>query len=215
MKHVGLYLIASAGAMMAALSATAGPTHARETAAAAAISAKIAYCQDCHGAAGQGYYGYFPIPRLAGQQTLYIKNQLQAFVERRRTNNIMFSVAHVLNAPMIDALAARFHSLNPPPLGLGSKALAATGKEIFQEGLPDANIAACSACHGPEALGHDQIPRLAGQLYPYVVRELMNWGTERGQNTAKPDTSATMLPIAHSLSRRQMEAVAAYVSNLK
>jgi cytochrome c553 len=116
---------------------------------------------------------------------------------------------------MIDALAARFHSFNPPPLGNGSKTLAATGKEIFQEGLPEANIAACAACHGPEALGHDQIPRLAGQLYPYVVRELANWGTERGQNTAKPDTSTTMLPIAHSLNRREMEAVAAYVSNLK
>lgn len=179
------------------------------------VDAKIGYCQDCHGPSGQGYYGYFPIPRLAGQQTQYIKNQLQAFIEHRRTNDIMFNVAHVLSPAMISTLAERFHSFNPPPLGGAPRPLLATGKEIFQDGLPDVNIAACAACHGPEAYGHDQIPRLAGQLYPYVVRELANWGTERGQNTAKPDTSATMLPIAHSLNRRQMEAVATYVSTLK
>ena len=91
----------------------------------------------------------------------------------------------------------------------------ATGKEIFQDGVPDANIAACAACHGPDAMGHEQIPRLAGQLYSYVVKELADWGTERGQNPAKPDTSAIMLPIAHSLNKRQIEAVAAYVSSLK
>lgn len=215
MKHISLYCSAFTGVALAAAFATTARARVTEGASAAAISAKIAYCQDCHGLKGQGYYGYFPIPRLAGQQTLYIKNQLQAFVERRRTNNIMFNVAHVLSPPMIDALAARFRSFNPPPLSGSSKSFAATGREIFQDGLPDANIAACAACHGPDALGHDQIPRLAGQLYPYVVRELANWGTERGQNTAKPDTSATMLPIAHSLNRRQMEAVAAYVSSLK
>ena len=61
----------------------------------------------------------------------------------------------------------------------------------------------------------EQIPRLAGQLYWYVIKELGIWGTERGQNPAKPDTSATMRPIAHSLNKPQMEAVAAYVSSLK
>jgi len=81
--------------------------------------------------------------------------------------------------------------------------------------VPDANIAACAACHGPQASGTGQIPRLAGQLYPYVIKELMNWGKERGQNPTVPDTSAIMSPVAHSLSRSQIEAVAAYVSYLK
>ena len=59
------------------------------------------------------------------------------------------------------------------------------------------------------------IPRLAGQLYPYVIKELVNWGKERGQNPAKPDTSAIMSPVAHSLTRTQIDAVAAFVSYLK
>jgi len=33
--------------------------------AKSAVEAKLAYCQDCHGLTGQGYRGFFPIPRLA------------------------------------------------------------------------------------------------------------------------------------------------------
>src|SRR6516164_5490572 len=61
------------------------------------LHAKMAYCENCHGVSAQGFHGYYSIPRLAGQQPEYIKNQLEAFVERRRTNNIMFNVAHVLS----------------------------------------------------------------------------------------------------------------------
>ena len=32
------------------------------------VQAKLGYCKDCHGPSAQGYRGYFPIPRLAGQQ---------------------------------------------------------------------------------------------------------------------------------------------------
>jgi cytochrome c553 len=184
-------------------------------AATAGVQAKIAYCKDCHGPSAQGYYGYFPIPRLAGQQTEYLENQLRAFIEHRRTNNIMFNVAHALSPGMISALAANFKSLNPKPLGGAPARPMAMGKKIFEDGVPDANVAACAACHGPDATGSGQIPRLAGQLYPYVIKELVNWGKERGQNPARPDTSLIMSPVAHSLTRAQIEAVAAYVSNLR
>ena len=176
---------------------------------------KLGYCKDCHGPSAQGYSGFFPIPRLAGQQTEYIENQLRAFVEHRRTNNIMFNVAHTLSPAMISALAANFRSLNPAPIGGAPKQLVATGKKIFEDGVPDANVAACAACHGPDATGSGQIPRLAGQLYPYMIKELVNWGKERGQNPAKPDTSTIMSPVAHSLTYPQIEAVAAFVSYLK
>jgi len=179
------------------------------------VQAKLSYCKDCHGPSAQGYRGYFPIPRLAGQQPSYLENQLQAFIEHRRTNNVMFNVAHSLSPSMVAALAANFHSLNPPPIGGAPQRLVATGRKIFQDGMPDVNIAACAACHGPDATGSEQIPRLAGQLYPYVIKELTNWGKERGQNPARPDISAVMSPVAHSLNKEQIEAVAAYVSTLR
>ncbi len=127
----------------------------------------------------------------------------------------MFNVAHSLSPAMISALTTKFRDLKPKPLGGAPKELIVAGKKIFEDGIPDANIAACAACHGPDATGSGQIPRLAGQLYPYVINELMNWGKERGQNPAKPDTSAIMSPVAHSLAKPQIEAVAAYVSSLK
>ena len=187
----------------------------RHAASSGSVQAKLSYCKDCHGPSAQGYRGYFPIPRLAGQQTEYLENQLRAFIEHRRTNNVMFNVAHALSPSVISALAASFRSLDPPPVGGAPQQLVAEGKRIFEDGVPDANVAACAACHGPDATGKGEIPRLAGQLYPYLTKELTNWGKERGQNRAKPDTSAIMSPVAHSLTQSQIEAVAAYVSYLK
>jgi cytochrome c553 len=178
------------------------------------LQAKIEYCTDCHGVSGRGYHGYFTMPRLAGQQPEYVENQLRAFLERRRTNPVMFNVAHSLNPSMLSALAAHFKELNPAPLGGGPRGSVATGKAIFQDGIPEDNIPACSACHGPEAKGDGKIPRLAGQLFPYTVKALTNWSRERGQGAGKYDTSATMAPIAHNLSPSQITAIAAYLSYL-
>jgi cytochrome c553 len=206
-------------ALQAALLAGAVVCPARaddpRAASGGSVQAKLSYCKDCHGPSAQGYRGFFPIPRLAGQQIEYLENQLRAFVEHRRTNNVMFNVAHALSPSMISALAADFRELNPPPVGGAPRQLAAEGKRIFEDGVPDANVAACAACHGPDASGTGEIPRLAGQLYPYLIKELTNWGKERGKNPAKPDTSSIMSPVAHSLTKAQTEAVAAYVSSLK
>ena len=186
----------------------------RSSKARGGIQAKLDYCKDCHGRSAQGFHGYFPIPRLAGQQPEYLKNQLQAFIEHRRTNNIMFNVAHSLSPAMIETLAADFHALNPPPLGGGARRLPA-GEKIFQNGVPEANVAACAACHGPQAQGIGEIPRLAGQLPDYLYNKLINWSKERGQNPTEPDISAVMSPVAHSLTKQQVEAVAAYLGDLR
>src|SRR5215469_201680 len=71
-----------------------------------ALQAKLAYCEECHGSSARGFHGYYPMPRLAGQQIEYLQNQLRAFVEHRRTNNIMFHVSRVLSPEMMEALAA-------------------------------------------------------------------------------------------------------------
>jgi cytochrome c553 len=179
------------------------------------VQAKLEYCETCHGLSGEGYHGYFAMPRLAGQQPRYIENQLRAFIERRRSNPVMFNVAQSLSPSMLAALADHFHALNPPPAGIGPQRLAASGKTIYEEGIPEANVAACFACHGLDARGQDEIPRLAGQLYPYLVKTLTGWEKERGQGGGNSDISAIMAPTAHNLTRSQIAAVAAYVSHLK
>jgi cytochrome c553 len=179
------------------------------------LKAKTDYCRTCHGVSAQGFRGAFPMPRLAGQQPEYLKNQLQAFIERRRTNPVMFNVAHVLSPPLLTALSTYFQELNPKPLGGGPKELAPAGKKIYEEGVPSAEVPPCASCHGPDAKGADAFPRLAGQLNDYIFRKLTNWDKERGQDKANPDTSAIMQPIAHNLNEAQIKAVAAYLSYLE
>ncbi len=180
----------------------------------AEFDAKVAYCKTCHGVSGQGFRGSFPMPRLAGQQPEYLQNQLQAFIDRRRTNPVMLNVAHVLSPSMVKALAGYFKDINPPPLGGGPKASVAEGKRIYQDGIASAEIPPCASCHGADAKGTDAFPRLAGQLPDYIFKKLVNWSKERGQDKAKPDNSEIMAPIAHNLTEAQVKAVAAYVSQL-
>jgi cytochrome c553 len=179
------------------------------------LQAKIQYCSSCHQPSGQGYRGATPIPRLAGQQTEYFENQLHAFIERRRVNDFMFKVVHSLSPAMLASLAAHFRDLNPKPIGGAPRKLVEAGKKIYEEGVPAANVAPCSACHGPDAKGNGPMPRLAGQLDTYVVKALVHWKEERGQDPAKPDTSAIMEPIAHGLTASQIAAVAAYLNYLE
>ena len=176
------------------------------------LGGKLGYCTDCHGPSGRGYRGFFVMPRLAGQTPEYLENQLRAFVEgtRQSHNGMIMSRVHGISPSMRSALAEEFADLNPRPYGRAPGGLAERSKQIYEEGIPDSNVPACSVCHGPDAKGKGPIPRLAGQLYPYTIKALTNWGRERGEAA----NSRVMQPIAHSLTRSEMEAVAAYFSTL-
>ena len=121
--------------VLATTSLFARASHAEDRAAATQtvapkdVQTKLAYCEVCHGVAAQGFRGYYPIPRLAGQQVEYLQNQLQAFIEHRRTNNIMFNVGHVLSWAMIAALTDDFRDLNPKPLGGAPKVLSTPARK--------------------------------------------------------------------------------------
>lgn len=181
------------------------------------VRTKVQYCTDCHGLSAQGWRGYYPIPRLAGQTSEYIENQLQAFVEGRREAHMALNMekVHEVSPAIRASLSTHFEELHAPSIDGGPQRLVDEGKKIFSEGIPDENIPACSACHGPEAMGSASNPRLAGQLYPYLVKELVNWSKERVQKPGAEDTSAVMVPIAQSLSKSRIEAVSAYLSHLK
>jgi len=175
------------------------------------VQAKIQFCKDCHGPAAQGYHGYLTMPRLAGQTPEYIELQLRAFAERTRDRGLFINMArtHGVSPSMRSALATHFRSLNPAPLDAGPGSLS-LGKTIYDDGLPESNVPACAACHGPDAKGEGVIPRLAGQLYSYTVGQLSNWGRQR-----KNESGAIMEPIAHGLTKSQIAAVSAYLSRQK
>ena len=179
------------------------------------LQGKIEYCTYCHGASGHGYGAFYTMPRLAGQTTEYFENQLQAYAERKRKNSIMYNVAHNLSPSMRTALASHFAELKAGNYNHGPSALAAEGKTIFQEGVPNDNVPACAACHGTEAQGFEQNPRLAGQLNSYLQKTLTNWNKERGHDADASDPASIMQPVARNLNKSQAAAVAAYLSSLK
>jgi cytochrome c553 len=171
----------------------------------------IRNCTWCHGSSAQGYT---PAPRLAGQRVLYMENQLASFRTHARNNpfskQYMWGAAASLSPQTVRDLAAYFSSLPTTTAGDGDHELAAFGRTIYQQGLPNANIAACVACHGPNAEGVAEIPRLGGLAYTYVKRRLQQWG-EGYHATAR----APMPRIASMLSRDQIEALASYLSFVK
>jgi cytochrome c553 len=184
------------------------------------LEAKIGYCKSCHGSSGQGFHGYYTAPRLAGQTVEYIENQYQAIKAHTRDDPpakmFMWPALGSVNPAMLRPLATHFSNLNSAPLGGAPRHLMAEGKKIYEEGLPDANVPACAACHGPDAKGADTTPRLAGQLYSYTIAQLKWWKKGfRSQDPTTAGTPNTMVQVASSLTDPQMAAVAAYLSYQK
>jgi cytochrome c553 len=176
-----------------------------------AESPAVKNCTWCHGTSAQGYT---PAPRLAGQRSQYLENQLAGFRTHARDNPLsqqyMWDAAANLSAQSARDLATYFSALPPKAAGDGNVELVATGRAIYQVGMPDANIAACVVCHGPNAEGVGQIPRLGGLAYSYLKRTLEQWG--QGYHTA---SGPPMPDIASKLSPNQIEALASYLSFVK
>jgi cytochrome c553 len=100
--------------------------------------------------------------------------------------------------------------LPPRAANDGVPNLVGVGRTIYQEGMPEANIVACVVCHGPNAEGVRDIPRLGGLDYSYLKRRLEQWN--QGYHAA---VGPPMISIASKLSDDQIEALASYLSFVK
>ena len=190
--------VALAGSALAAV-----PAHAESPA--------VRNCTWCHGALA---HGYSPAPGLAGQQYQYLANQLADFHTHSRDNpfskQYMWGAAENLSASSAHDLATYFSKLPPKPANDGDADLVVMGRAIYQEGMPDANIVACVVCHGPNAEGLGQIPRLGGLAYSYLKGRLEQWA--EGYNAA---AGPPMPDISRKLSAGQINALASYLSFIK
>ncbi len=188
---------------MACLTVSAAAGHAESLA--------IRNCTWCHGGSAQGYT---PAPRLAGQRPQYIEKQLMNFSAHTRDNPFsklyMWGAAANLSPGAARNLAVYFSTIPPKAANDGDRELATAGRAIYQEGIPDANIAACVACHGPNAQGVGEIPRLGGLAYTYLKRRLEQWG--QGYHAA---AGPPMPQIASKLSPQHIAALASYLSFIK
>ena len=177
-------------------------------AAAADDSASVRNCTWCHGTSGQGVS---TAPRLAGQRHQYIEKQLTNFSQHARDNpfsrQFMWGAVAALPSQSAHDLANYFATLTPKPANDGDRRLVAEGKTIYELGIPGSNVVSCLVCHGPNAEGVREIPRLGGLAYSYLKRRLAQWGEGYHAVGTYP-----MPRVGHSLSERDIDALASYLS---
>jgi cytochrome c553 len=107
-------------------------------------------------------------------------------------------------------LAIYFAALTPKAANDGDGDLAAKGRKIYLDGIPEANIVSCYACHGPNAEGVRDIPRLGGLAYFYLKGRLEQWNQGYHSDLASP-----MPMVASKLGPNEIEALASYLSFVK
>jgi cytochrome c553 len=183
--------------------------HADEPDAASMAYARqlaIGVCGTCHGPHGNSTQPKFP--RIAGQNANYLAIQLKAFRSQTRGDpdalGYMWGMAGQLDDTTIDALAKYYSGQRPEPVRKPDVALATRGRNIFEHGIESEGVPACAACHGPDAHGLADFPRLAGQHAQYVLKQL-------GSFRSNMRNVAVMHGVAQNLREAEMEAVAAYL----
>jgi cytochrome c553 len=198
MKRIGLKI-----AILAVFATTAS-----HLSSWAGESAAVRNCTWCHGTGAQGYT---VAPRLAGQRPQYIMSQIRSFREHSRNNpfskQYMWSAVAALDPHTARDLANYFATIQPKPANDGDHTLASRGRTIYMDGIPEANIVSCYACHGPNAEGVRDIPRLGGLSYSYLKGRLEQWGQGYHSTPGSP-----MPMVATHLGPDEVEALTSYLS---
>jgi len=164
--------------------------------------AKAQVCAACHGADGNAVAPIYP--NLAGQTWRYLYVQLKDFKEGRRSNEFMTPMAAALSREdminIANYFAAQPVKANPfEP----DEAKVKLGKAKADETL-------CSMCHQGGFSGQNEIPRVAGQQYDYVITQLRNFKARTRTNDA-----GNMTSVAQTLSETDMENLAHYITSLR
>ena len=158
-------------------------------------------CFACHGPNGNSTAGTFPI--LAGQGMRYIYLQLKDFKEgRRRDPSMDAMVANLTREDMFD-LGAFFAAQKQGGNGFKADAeKAARGKAKVDETL-------CTMCHLSGLAGQNEIPRVGGQHYDYIVKQLRDFKAMRRTNDA-----GNMTSVAKTLSDDDIDNLGHYAAGL-
>jgi len=131
-------------------------------------AALFGQCVGCHHADGGGDSNG-STPRIAGQHFRVLAKQLVDFRYGRRWDFRMEGMAdkhHLVGAQDIADVVAYVSQLpQPRERGIGSGEFVEEGGRIY--------AAQCKSCHGAEAQGAESgVPRLAGQHYGYLMRQM-------------------------------------------
>lgn len=179
---------------------------------ATAGAAKAPVCFACHGPGGNGAINP-EWPKLAGQHSSYIAEQLGEFKGAQRKNPVMLGQASALSDDDMHNLAAYFATQAVVP-GVASKDAIAVAQPLYRAGDAARGIPACAACHGPTGAGNAaaQFPRIGGQNSAYAANQLKSYKSGERGAAGKGQIMAT---IAAKLSDQEIQALSSYVSGLQ
>ncbi len=179
---------------------------------ATAGAAKAPVCFACHGPGGNGAINP-EWPKLAGQHSSYIAEQLGEFKGAQRKNPVMLGQASALSDDDMHNLAAYF-AAQPAVPGVASKDAIAVAQPLYRAGDAARGIPACAACHGPTGAGNAaaQFPRIGGQNSAYAANQLKSYKSGERGAAGKGQIMAT---IAAKLSDQEIQALSSYVSGLQ
>ena len=163
-------------------------------------------CRACHGNDGEGTMEG-SIPRIAGQHYSVLFKQLRDFHSGRRWNMRMeLSERHALTGEQDLADVALYVSQLPPAgaRGTGDGSRATAGALLFG--------ARCASCHRADGRGDAgrAIPRLAGQHYGYLVRQMYD-AVDRRRPTLVEVHQRKIAPLDFD----QVRGIADYLSRIE
>ena len=167
----------------------------------AEMPAKAASCVGCHGVNGNSSMP--GVPSLAAQNSRYIYLQLRDFQEGRRHNDMMTPMTAGLSREDMKEIATYFSEQK-----LSSKGFKADPAKA-KLGQAKADETLCAMCHLGEFVGQNEIPKVAGQNYDYVVKTLKDFKAKTRNNDA-----GNMTSVASTLSEVDIENLAHYISGL-
>jgi cytochrome c553 len=162
---------------------------------------KAQTCVACHGPNGNSTDPQYPI--LAGQTARYIFVELRDFKEGRRHDPQMDPMAANLTPDDMLAVADYFSKQTKTPNGFH-----ADGAKVSL-GAKKSDEVLCTMCHSGGFLGQNEIPRVAGQHYAYIKKQLSDFKARRRTNDA-----GNMTSVAGTLSDADIENLAQYIANL-
>jgi cytochrome c553 len=169
--------------------------------AADEMPAKAATCLACHGVNGNSTMP--GVPSLAAQNARYIYLQLRDYQEGRRDNPMMSPMAAGLTRPEMQELANYFSQQK-----LSSKGFKADPDKV-KKGIAKADETLCAMCHLGEFKGQNEIPKVAGQNFDYVVSMLKAFKAKTRTNDA-----GNMTSVASTLSDEDIENLGHYIAGL-
>lgn len=166
-------------------------------------------CTGCHNEDGNSAVPEFP--KLAGLDPVYITKQIHDFKKYKRVSEIMGPMAAQIPDAEIGKLAA-YYSKQKRTVGIATDStLVSKGQLIYDDGIVNSAVPACSGCHGEKGEGTDLFPRLAGQHTVYLMTQMNNFKNMVRNNDARK----VMRAVTTRMTDEEMKAVAEYITSLK